>query len=73
MLSCICKQVKKRNEVNIMKVKELKEILSTLKDDAEICIVDNDQDNSWDILECRTCEDKSSEFFGNFLDIVIKQ
>ena len=56
-----------------MKVKELKEILSTLKDDAEVCIVDNDQDNSWDILECRTCEDKSSEFFGNFLDIVINK
>ena len=55
-----------------MKVKELKEILSTLKDDAEICIVDNDQDNAWDILECRICEDKTSESFRNYLDIVIK-
>ena len=55
-----------------MKVKELKKILSTLKDDAEICVIDSSQDNSWDIVECRTCEDKTSIHYSTYLDIVIK-
>ena len=54
-----------------MKAKELKELLSTIKDDAEVCIVDNDQNNSWEIVECRICEDKTSSFYGTFMDIVI--
>ena len=54
-----------------MKAKELKELLSTIKDDAEICIVDDEQDNSWEIVECRVCEDKASPFYGEFMDIVI--
>lgn len=55
-----------------MKAKELKELLQNVKDDADICIINDEQDNAWEILECRVCEDKSSYFFGSFLDIVIK-
>lgn len=54
-----------------MKAKELKELLSTIKDDAEICIVDNDQNNTWEITEVRTCEDNASEYKGTYADIVI--
>lgn len=55
-----------------MKVKELKELLSGLQDNADVCVVNEEQDITWDILECRICEDKSSDFYGTFLDIVIE-
>ena len=54
-----------------MKVKELKAILETLNDNAEITIVDEEQEYSWDIVECQTCEDHASDDFHNYLDIVI--
>lgn len=54
-----------------MKAKELIKILQQLDDDAEIMIVDSEQENAWDIIDCRTCEDNASESKSKYLDIVI--
>lgn len=54
-----------------LKVKELIGYLQTLKPDAEVCVVDKNQNNTYEIIDLRTCEDHSSEYYLNFLDIAI--
>lgn len=54
-----------------MKIKELIEILQQLNPNGDVCIVDNEQDNCFDIVEVRTCEDNSSEYNLGYADIVI--
>ena len=54
-----------------MKKAELLELLNGLDDDAEITIVDSEQDNSWDIADVITCDDNTSEYKGKYADIVI--
>jgi len=56
-----------------MKLKEFLEEIKALElnPDAEVCIVDNDQNNCWDILELRTCLDNASDYNRTFLDIAI--
>ena len=54
-----------------MTVKELKEMIKNLKDDARIMIVDDEQEQAWEIKELRTCEDCTSKDFNNYLDVVI--
>ena len=45
---------------------ELLELLQDLDDDAEITVVDNEQEFAWDIIEVRTTDGDSS-----YADIVI--
>lgn len=54
-----------------MKIGELKKILEDFDDDCEIDIIDYDQNNSWDIVEIRFCDDKSSDFYMKYLELVI--
>lgn len=54
-----------------MKIRELIEILQELNQDGEVCIVDDEQNNTYEITEVRTCEDHSSEYFKAYADIVI--
>lgn len=54
-----------------MKVKELKEILSQFDDNCDVSIIDDDQNNCYDIIEWRTCDDHSSEYFKQYIDLVI--
>ena len=50
---------------------ELLELLKDLDDNAEICVVDENQDNTFSITEVRTCEDNTSEYKGKYADLVI--
>lgn len=54
-----------------MKLKDLKKILNQFDDDCEITIVDGEQNNCYEIIDFRTCEDNSSEYYKTYLDIVI--
>lgn len=54
-----------------MKKQELIKILEPFGDDCEITIVDNNQDNCYEIIDIRTCEDNSSEYHKAYIDIVI--
>lgn len=55
-----------------MKVKELKNYLKDFNDDVEIAIVDFEQSNCWNIAELRTCEDRTSNDYMKFIDVVIE-
>lgn len=48
-----------------MKVKELKEVLNLLEDNAEVSIIDDEQNYAWDIKECRMNDDTM-----DFVDLV---
>lgn len=50
---------------------ELLELLKDLDDSADICIVNEEQEVCYDILEVRTCEDNTSEYKGKYADLVI--
>lgn len=54
-----------------MLVKELKKILSNFNDDVDVSVIDKDQNNCYEIIEWRTCEDHSSEYYWKYLDLVI--
>ena len=54
-----------------MKKAELLEKLARLDDDADITIIDTEQNNAWDIIEVRTCEDNASEYKNKYADLVI--
>lgn len=54
-----------------MLIKDLIKQLQELNPNGEVCIVDNDQDNCYEILEVRTCEDRTSEDFRAYADIAI--
>ena len=54
-----------------MKIKELIKVLQELNPDGDVVVVDDDQNNEWSIVEVRTCEDRSSEWFKDYADIVI--
>lgn len=54
-----------------MLIKDLIRQLQELNPNGEVCIVDNDQDNCYEIIEVRTCEDKTSEYFRAYADIAI--
>ena len=54
-----------------MKIKELIKQLQELNPDGEVAIIDTDQNNSWGVVEVRTCEDHSNEQYKNYADIVI--
>ena len=56
-----------------MKIKELIKLLQDLNKNGDVCIVDDDQNNCFEILEVRTCEDHSSKYFRAYADIVIKK
>ena len=49
-----------------MTVKELKDLLKGLDDDAEVTVIDNEQENSWNIVEGRTTDGMTS-----YIDLVI--
>ena len=51
--------------------KDLIKILENFDDDCEISIVDGEQNNCYDIIDFRSCDDNSSEFYKTYLDIVI--
>lgn len=55
-----------------MTAKELIDYLKTVDENAEIAIVDKHQHNDYRIIDIRTCEDKSSEYYLKFVDIVIE-
>lgn len=55
-----------------MTAKELIDYLKTVDENAEIAVVDWDQNNTYNIADIRTCEDKSSEHYLKFVDLVIK-
>ena len=50
---------------------ELLELLSGLDDNAEICVVNDEQEVCYDIMEVRVCEDNASEFKGKYADLVV--
>ena len=50
---------------------ELIKILENLNDDAVISVTDAAQNNYYDILEVQICEDKTSEYYKNYADIVV--
>ena len=50
-----------------MLVKELKELLKGLDDNAVVTVVDEEQDNAWELIEGRTTDGDSS-----YLDLVIE-
>ena len=54
-----------------MKIKELKNIINQFDDECDVTIVDCDQNNCYEIIEFRTCDDNSSEFKNTYVDIVI--
>ena len=54
-----------------MQVIELKKFLDNIEDCGEVCIVDAEQNYTFNISELNTCEDASSEDYYNYADIVI--
>lgn len=54
-----------------MTAKELIDYLKTVDENAEINIVDKHQNNEYRIVDIQTCEDRSSEKYLKFVDIVI--
>lgn len=54
-----------------MLVKELIKALQELNPDGEVCVIDHKQCYGWQIVEVITCEDRSSEWFKGYADIVI--
>lgn len=54
-----------------MLVKELKEIIKNLDDNVNVTIIDIDHNNCYDIIDTEVCEDRTSEFFNTYLDLVI--
>ncbi len=54
-----------------MIIKDLIEMLSKLNPNGVVSIVDFEQNNCYEIVEVRTCEDHSSEMYNGFADIVI--
>lgn len=55
-----------------MKKAELLRLLNDLDDNAEITVTDTNQDNAWNIVEVRVCEDNASEYKSTYADIVIE-
>ena len=55
-----------------MKKSELINALRNIDDNAEICVVNDEQEICYDVVEIRTCEDKTSSYFRNYADLVIK-
>lgn len=49
----------------------LKKILEDINQTGEITIIDENQNNCFEIIEIRTCEDKTSEDYRNYADLVI--
>lgn len=54
-----------------MKLKELRKILTQFNDNCEISVIDKYQNNCYDIIDFRTCEDNTSQYKNTYLDIVI--
>ena len=54
-----------------MTAKDLIEYLKTVDEDAQINIVDMHQNNEYEIKDIRTCEDRTSDNYLKFVDIVI--
>lgn len=50
---------------------ELLELLQDLDDNAEVTVIDDEQNYCWRITEVRVCEDNTSEYKGKYADIVI--
>lgn len=55
-----------------MTAKELIDYLKTVDENAKINIVDRHQNNEYRIVDIQTCEDRSSEKYLKFVDIVIE-
>ena len=53
-----------------MIVSELMEYLKEVNEDAEVCVVDREQNCCYEIFECSFCEDKTSEDYKKYIDIV---
>lgn len=51
---------------------ELIKLLENLNDNAIISITDAEQNNCYDISEVRICEDKTSEYYNKYADIVVE-
>ena len=54
-----------------MTAKDFIEYLKTVDEDAQINIVDMHQNNEYEIKDIRTCEDRTSNNYLKFVDIVI--
>ena len=50
---------------------ELLKLLQDLDDNAELTVIDDEQNYCWSITEVRVCEDNASEYKGKYADIVI--
>ena len=50
-----------------MKVKELRAALMGLDDEADVSAIDYDQNNCWNIVECRTTDGMT-----NYIDLVVE-
>lgn len=55
-----------------MKVFELISILQKMNATADVAVVDEEQDNCYEIIECRVCEDNCSVDKDKYIDIVIR-
>ena len=51
----------------IMKVKELRLALQGLDDDADVTAIDSEQNNCWNIIECRTTDKDTT-----YIDLVVE-
>lgn len=54
-----------------MKIIDLIKFLQNLNPNGEACIVDYDQNNVFEIVELRTCDDRGSDWYREYVDIVI--
>lgn len=54
-----------------MNVRELRKILNEFDDNCEVVIVGKEQDNAYEIIDYATCEDKTSEYFRKYIDLII--
>lgn len=56
---------------NKMTAKELIDYLKTVDENAQINIVDKHLNNDYRIVDIQTCEDRTSDEYLKFVDIVI--
>ena len=63
--------VKNYSKEVVMTAKELIDYLKTVDENAKINIVDKHQNNEYRIVDIQTCEDRSSEEYLKFVDIII--
>ena len=54
-----------------MRAKELIEILKDVDENAEISVVDMQQNNEYEIKDIRICEDRTSEEYEKFVELLI--